>query len=342
MPTFNLGTTPSNTVNSYYGPWSTDWAISSKHATPSTTVSGYKTATVGSTNTSPTSVTGIGVTSVNLAIGSETTPNAQGRGRIWSDGGSHIAQTSVINVGTDSAQPMSIRSFAFSAPVIVAPSTTYRFGFNVSTGTDNSRLNYDWDSTSGYNVEIDTSVDADGGGSFTVNKTVQSGAQLVGNISYFTFPEPPTISTSSTTSSISITVADGSTTNSGAITGFLIQYKLSTDTVYTTYSSNAAAGTHTISGLTPGLSYNIRVGAKNAVSEAVVEASGEVVTGGFATASQSVKTFGNRFTNDSGANSTLSTIKRFVGIGVAGADANGYVNLTIGRRYNGTIWTDIG
>lgn len=340
MPTFNLGTTPSNTVNSYYGPWSTDWAISSKHATPSTTISGYKTATVGSTDSSPTSVTGIGVTSVNLAIGSETSPNAAGRGRIWTNGGDHVAQTSEISVGTDSAQPMSIRSFAFSAPIIVSASTTYRFGFNVTTGTSNSRLNYDWDSTSGYNVEVDTSMGS--GGDFTVNSTLQSGAQLVGNISYFTFPEPPIISTSSTTSSISITVADGSTTNSGTITGFLIQYKLSTDSVYTTYSSNAAAGTHTISGLTPGLSYNVRVGAKNAVSEAVVEASGEVVTGGFATASQSVKTFGNRFTNGSGGNSTLSTIKRFVGIGVSGADANGYVNLTIGKRYNGTTWTDIG
>jgi hypothetical protein len=340
MPTFNLGTTPSNTVNSYYGPWSTDWAISSKHATATTTVTGLKTAVTDSTNTSPTTVTGLGVTSINLAIGSETTPNASGRARIWTSSGSHVAQTADLNVGTDSAQPMGIKSFAFSSPVILGSATTYRFGFHVTTGTSNSRLNYDWDSTTGYDVEIDTSMTTSG--SFTVNSTPHSGAQLVGNITYYTFPSAPTVSTSTTTSSVSFTISDGDTTTSGTNTGFLIQYKKASDSTYTTYSENASAGSYSISNLTPGVSYDIRVGARNAVSNAVTVATGEIATGGFAYATATVKTFGSRMTDSSGSSTTLSNIKRFVGIGITGADADGYVNLTIGKKFDGVNWVDIG
>lgn len=352
MPIFEVGTgtngTPSNTVDSYYGPWSTPWAMGTKKTFSAPQKDGLITASDGA-QTAVDSLH-VYVPTMAMQIASETTPLATGRGRIWTSGGSHVAASSSVSIHQDSATPLSNQSFTMNA--LLDPNTVYRFGYYISSGTSNSRINYDWKTVSGDNIHVDTSSTATG--SFTENVTQKSGAALMIDVEYYTFPDAPTLTAgTNTTSTIKFTInAPSDITYSGAITGYVVQYKESSSSTWITDNANAVAGAYSIGNLVPGKSYNVRVGATNSATSAYTSANSPTgyVTGPFVSSTYAVKTFGKRFTDGSGNNSGLSTIKRFVGIGLSttdgsgntvAADSDGYVNLTVGKRFDGTTWNDI-
>jgi hypothetical protein len=352
MPILELGTgtngTASNTVDSYYGPWSTAWAMGSLKTFSVTQKDGYRYNASTGTLTAITSNHAY-VATLAMRISSETTPLATGRGRIWTSGGSHVAASSSVSIHQDSGTPISNQSFTMGT--LLNPGTSYRFGFYISSGTSNSRVNYDWKTTSGVDIDVDTSSSATG--SFTVNTIQKSGASLMVDVEYYTFPDAPTVTAgTNTTSSINFTINAPSTTLSGSITGYVVQYKLSTDTAWITDNSGAVAGSYSISGLIPGKVYDVRVAAKSIATEEYAAANSitDDVTGPYVSASYTVKTFGKKMTDSLGGNSGLTTIKRYVGPGLTTtdasdatitADADGYVNLTRAKRFDGTNWIDI-
>ena len=346
MPIFELGTgtngTATNTVDSYYGPWSTPWAMGTKKAFSVTQKDGIRTYADGTQIT--VTANHVYVPSLSMRISSESTPLATGRGRIWSSGGTHLYNSASVNIRQDSATPLGNMTFSMGNAML-DPGTTYRFGFYISSGTSNSRVNYDWKTVTGGDIDVDT--DSSASGDFTVNTNLKADAELMLDVEYYTFPDAPTLTEGTgTTSSIAFTInAPASTTYSGSITGYVVQYKESTSSTWITDNSGAVAGNYTIGGLTPGKSYNVRVAATNSATEAYVAKNSittDYITGPFVSSTYTVKTFGKRMTDSSGGNSALTTIKRFVGIGEPGADSNGFIDITTAKRFDGTSWVDIG
>jgi hypothetical protein len=253
----------------YYGGWSTVWAISSRSA--AATVNAAERGQDGTLNN-------LLVTDIQFRVGSNSSTLTRGKAVIWTNGGSYIAKGTTTDIGQDTANPMSLRTFPFGSTLLTG-GTTYRWGVLIN---NSGRLNYAWEDESGEEVEVQRPT-ADNT-SWSTDYTVQTSRTLIGTITYVTMPRSVTLgSSSATSSSVSFTITPDTVSTTSATTdyGYLIQYKRTSesDASYVTWTGASAdavenigtraARTITVSGLTAGTSYTFRVGAKNTVTRQI-------------------------------------------------------------------------
>ena len=185
------------------------------------------------------------------------------RGRIWDSNGAIVARSAEVTAPSNTGFSIGNVTMNLTSNAMLEGDTLYRWGV-WSTGDIRAQTS----SNSSFNVYVDTSIGSNDSWS-TGNGTVHangSNFSLVGSFSYFFMPTAPTVSSNgSSTSSVSFSwsVSD----NGGkSITGYDVQYKPSwSGTWENAFSTTSTSGS--ISGLSSSTTYDVRVAAKNAVTD---------------------------------------------------------------------------
>lgn len=191
------------------------------------------------------------------------------RARLWNSSGTALARsasTTIAGVSTATTD-LSLKTFDFTSPVALPGATLHRWGLWSTSAIAVQRVN-----DSNFNIWTDISIGAADDWS-TGNTDVHaagSNSGFVGYFRYYLMPTPPSVSyNGQTTSSVSFSwsVSD----NGGqSISGYAIDYKPSWSSSWISYSTNYTSGTSaTIPGLSSSTVYNVRVAAKNAVTDLV-------------------------------------------------------------------------
>lgn len=185
----------------------------------------------------------------------------QVRGVVWnSDGSSVLSQSAETNVASDNTAPFSLKSF--DIPNVYCPAGNYRVGFWRDSDT---RIN--WDVQNGSNTTKTSGGSAAGSSADVLDASGTGGVYrtLIGNITYtdVSVTDDPTFTVSQGYGSATVTdlgiTDDG--TNGVSISPWGISYQRSlNDGAWTAISENG-----TITGLTVGQEYSIRVRAINPV-----------------------------------------------------------------------------
>ena len=216
------------------------------------------------------------VVSMSLDVaGWDTTSDL--RARIWSSSGTNIATSNVKTIAANTAVDLPSQEFTFSSNILLDGATSYRFGVHAVGGDTiafQKRVN------ASYTIYADREIGSTSSWSTgnTDAHSTSSGQALIGDVVYYLCPSvprnfqgAPTLGSESTSIDIGWTAPaeDGGV----AIDGYYIEYKRSVDSTWTLWDSLRSGLFDTITGLSPGTTYNIRIAAKNAASAAMVTTS---------------------------------------------------------------------
>jgi hypothetical protein len=258
MPLQDLNTASGSTSSfrAWQGPYASGHALSQNRSTP----------------TVPTGQRGQG-SAYNVLLVDRLSVECAGygataalRGRVWeASGGAAVARSASQSVAGTTAVDVSLQNFDLESPVILDGGTLYRWGVYSSSVA----LAVQRQVNSSFNVYQDTSIGANDSWS-TGNSLIHpegSGSSLVGTFRYYLIPTAPSVSSGgASTSSISFSwsVSD----NGGkTISSYDVQYKPSYNGTWETYDSYYTSTSVTISGLASSTTYDVRVAAKNQVSD---------------------------------------------------------------------------
>lgn len=254
---FDLVSNPNN-LRAYQGPYSAGHAMAVNRSTP----------------TVPSNQRGVGGAFNYIMvdrIGFECAgygADATVRARLWDSSGTSLrrsAATVIAGVST-STLDLSLKVFDLTSAIALPGDTLYRWGLWSTSAIAIQRVN-----DSSFNLWADTSIGADDPWSTGNTQLHPSGADssVVGYFRYYLMPTPPSVSSDgSSTSSVSFSwsVSD----NGGkTVSAYVIEYKPSWSGSWTTYDSNYTLTYATIPGLSSSTTYNIRVAAKNEVSDLI-------------------------------------------------------------------------
>jgi hypothetical protein len=254
MATRNLNTnSDGNNTGARQGPYSSGHALSQNRSTPDI----------------PSTQRGVGG-SFNVMLVDTMTIQVAGpagavsvRGRIWDSSGTAIARSGLVTAPSNSSFSIGNVTMDLTSSALLSGGTLYRWGV-WSTGDIRAQTS----ANSSFNVYTDLSIGATDNWS-TGNTSIHafgSSFSLVGSFDYYLIPTPPSvISNGSTSSSISFSwsVAD----NGGkSISQYVVQYKPNfSGTWLDAFTTTSTSGS--ISGLSAGTTYDVRIAAKNAVSD---------------------------------------------------------------------------
>jgi hypothetical protein len=254
MATRDLNTNADgNNTGARQGPWPSGHALSMNRSTP--IVPSTQRGAGGSFNIMLVDTMTIQVAGPSGAVAV--------RGRIWDSNGAIVARSAEVTAPSSTSFSIGNVTMNLTSNAMLEGDTLYRWGV-WSTGDIRAQTS----SNSSFNVYVDTSIGSNDSWS-TGNGTIHSSGSnfsLVGSFSYFFMPTAPTVSSNgSSTSSVSFSwsVSD----NGGkSITGYDVQYKPSwSGTWENAFSTTSTSGS--ISGLSSSTTYDVRVAAKNAVTD---------------------------------------------------------------------------
>lgn len=212
------------------------------------------------------------ITNIGIRAGGLSHSNGRARAKIFNSGGSVRAFSTLVNlpnVGT--ATPSSEINFSFpgssdgesSDPAILSGGVGYRFGM---LGITQAPIVFARQANS-YDIQLQGFSGIDANTSFSANQgTPFPSYAIMGTATYIMAPAAPNTPSLSSTSTSSISISYSAPSNNGdsAITGYVVEYKPASSSTW--QSTGTTSTSITISGLSPGTSYNFRVAATNAAT----------------------------------------------------------------------------
>jgi len=214
------------------------------------------------------------VTNIGIRAGGLSHSNGRGRAKIFSSSGSLRAFSTLVdlpNVGT--ATPSNEINFSFpgssggesSDPAILNGGTSYRFGL---LGTTQAQIVFARRSNASYDIELDANATATD--NFVRTETVSDffNYAIMGTVTYIYAPSAPGTPSFSGSSTSSISFSYSAPTNNGdsPITGYVVEYKPSSSSSWISAGTTSSTS-FTVSGLSPGTSYDFRVAATNLATQ---------------------------------------------------------------------------
>jgi hypothetical protein len=217
------------------------------------------------------------VVQANISTGGIGHSNGKARAKIWKSNDDFLAFSTLEdlpNVGTAVVAPTNSMSYFFpgtasgtsSPAAILDGGSSYRFGL---LGTTQQPIAIPRRSTTSYSIHRQTSGSATSSFSATNTSDFASSA-IIGTIDYVVAPTAPSAPTASnvTTSTMTINVPTYTGDNGGAsISGYRLEFKYSSGTEWFEWGTDTASS-FDITGLDAGTSYNFRLAAINAATEA--------------------------------------------------------------------------
>ena len=258
MPTqdFNL-VSNGNNFRLFQGPWSAGHAMSQNRSTP----------------TIPSNQRGVGgafnsmlVDRISLecaGYGSDATVRA----RVWDSSGTSLGRSAATTLAGVSTSTINVpmNNFDLSPSVLLPGGTLHRWGL----WSSNNAIAMQRVPDATFTIYADTSIGASDSWSTGNSQVHASGADssFAGSFRYFLMPTPPSVSSlGSSESSISFSwsVSD----NGGkTISAYVVEYKPSWSGSWIVHNSSYTSTSITISGLSSSTTYDVRVAAKNEVSD---------------------------------------------------------------------------
>lgn len=247
-----------NNWRSFQGPYGAGHALSMNRSTP----------------TIPTNQRGVGGSFNSLMVDQIALEcagygaSASVRARVWDTNSGASLRTSnattIAGVSTSTINvPLNV--FDLSSAIALSGDTLYRWGIWSTAAIAVQRV-----IDTSFNIYTDTSIGASDSWS-TGNTLFVNGSDtgFVGYFRYFLMPTPPSVSSSGSSSS-SISFSWSVSDNGGkAISAYVVEYKPSSSGSWITHDSNYGSTSITISGLSSSTLYNVRVAAKNEVSNLI-------------------------------------------------------------------------